>query len=312
MSDTSALITRVSEEEGIAWLTLNRPERKNALSKALMAEIIECLKELRENDRIRCIVTTGAGDSFCSGLDLYDLRESWRRKRRWEEGGTAREIITLLRNCPQVTIAAINGYCLGGGMCLLNGHDIAFAADNAKIGMPEVIRGSYGAIATPTLFSVRDTVKKSLLHSTVLGKPDSGGGGKARPGFQGGSSSTTHGSRKRICPDDRESRSGYPGARQDCRLRDQRSGLQQGASGRRSGLASTEVLHGSAQRRRRISEITERRRSPVIQKAGGKKADVRRAFRGEPPAFSVICTSCDPSLTCLVQDWFWKLALRWA
>jgi enoyl-CoA hydratase/carnithine racemase len=47
MSDTSALIKRVSEEEGIAWLTLNRPERKNALSKALMAEIIDCLKELR-------------------------------------------------------------------------------------------------------------------------------------------------------------------------------------------------------------------------------------------------------------------------
>jgi enoyl-CoA hydratase/carnithine racemase len=162
MSDTSALIKRVSEEEGIAWLTLNRPERKNALSKALMAEIIDCLKELRENNRIRCIVTTGAGDSFCSGLDLYDLRESWRRKRRWEEGGTAREIITLLRNCPQVTIAAINGYCLGGGMCLLNGHDIAFAADNARIGMPEVIRGSYGAIATPTLFQSGIPSKKAF------------------------------------------------------------------------------------------------------------------------------------------------------
>jgi len=162
MSETSSLITRVSEEEGIAWLTLNRPERKNALSKALMAEIIDCLKELRENDNIRCIVTTGAGDSFCSGLDLYDLRESWKRKRRWEEGGTAREIITILRNCPQVTIAAINGYCLGGGLVLLNGHDIAFAADNARIGMPEVIRGSYGAIATPSLFQSGIPTKKAF------------------------------------------------------------------------------------------------------------------------------------------------------
>jgi enoyl-CoA hydratase/carnithine racemase len=162
MSGTSALLTHVSEAEGIAWLTLNRPEKKNALSKALMAEIIECLKELRENDKIRCIVTTGAGDSFCSGLDLYDLRESWKRKRRWEEGGTAREIITILRSCPQVTIAAVKGYCLGGGLVLLNGHDLGFAADNAKIGMPEVIRGSYGAIATPTLFQSGIPTKKAF------------------------------------------------------------------------------------------------------------------------------------------------------
>ncbi len=162
MSDTSALLTHVSEEEGIARLTLNRPERKNALSKALMAEIIDCLKELRENDKIRCIITTGAGDSFCSGLDLYDLRESWKRKRRWEEGGTAREIITILRSCPQVTIAAVKGYCLGGGLVLLNGHDLAFAADTAKIGMPEVLRGSYGAIATPTLFQAGIPMKKAF------------------------------------------------------------------------------------------------------------------------------------------------------
>ena len=162
MSGTSALLKNISEEEGIAWLTLNRPERKNALSKALMAELIESLKELRENDRIRCIVTTGAGDSFCSGLDLYDLRESWRHKRRWEENGSLREILTLLRNCPQVTIAAVKGYCLGGGLVLLNGHDLAFAADDAKIGMPEVIRGSYGSVATPTLFQAGIPAKKAF------------------------------------------------------------------------------------------------------------------------------------------------------
>ncbi len=162
MGDKKFLLERISEEEGIAWLTLNRPERKNALSKALMAEIIDCLKDLRENDRIRCIVTTGAGDSFCSGLDLYDLRESWKRKRRWDEGGSAREIVTLLRGCPQVTIAAVNGYCLGGGLVLVNGHDLAFAADTAKIGMPEIIRGSYGAIATPTLFHSGIPMKKAF------------------------------------------------------------------------------------------------------------------------------------------------------
>ena len=165
MSETSSIITRVSEEEGIAWLTLNRPERKNALSKALMAEIIDSLKELRENDNIRCIVTTGAGDSFCSGLDLYDLRESWKRKRRWEEGGTAREIITILRNCPQVTIAAINGYCLGGGLILLNGHDLAFAADNARSACPKLFVEATELLPHLVYFSLGYRQRKHSTYS---------------------------------------------------------------------------------------------------------------------------------------------------
>ena len=127
-----------------------------------MAELISSLKKLAENDRIRCIVTTGAGDSYSSGLDLYDLRETWKRKRKWQEGGSTGEIVTLLRNCPQVTIAAVNGYCLGGGLVLLNGHDLAVAADTAKVGMPEIIRGSYGSTATPTLFHSGIPFKKAF------------------------------------------------------------------------------------------------------------------------------------------------------
>lgn len=162
MKTNSLVLERISEEDGVAWLTFNRPERKNALSRALMAELIDALKRLRENEKIRCIVTAGAGDSYCSGLDLYDLRESWKRKRKWDEGGSTVEIVKLLRGCPQVTIAAINGWCLGGGLALLNGHDLAVASENAKIGMPEVIRGSFGAVATSTLFHSGIPFKKAF------------------------------------------------------------------------------------------------------------------------------------------------------
>ncbi len=162
MKQNKLLVENISEKDGIAWLTLNRPERKNALSRALMAELIDALKRLRENDRVRCIVTTGTGDAYCSGLDLYDLRESWKRKRRWDEGGSTFEIVKLLRACPQVTIAAVRGWCLGGGLALLNGHDLAIASDNAKIGMPEVIRGSFGAAATSTLFHSGIPFKKAF------------------------------------------------------------------------------------------------------------------------------------------------------
>ncbi len=162
MADKKYIVEEISEKEGIAWITLNRPDRKNALSRAMMAELVDSLKTLTENDKIRCIVTTGAGDSYSSGLDLYDLQAAWKRKRRSREGGSTREIVTLLRNCPQITVAAVNGYCLGGGLVLVNGHDLAIAADTAKIGMPEVIRGSYGATATPTLFHSGIPFKKAF------------------------------------------------------------------------------------------------------------------------------------------------------
>jgi enoyl-CoA hydratase/carnithine racemase len=162
MEQNKLVLETISEKDGVAWLTLNRPERKNALSRGLMGELIDALKRLRENDKIRCIVTTGAGDTYCSGLDLYDLRESWKRKRKWDEGGTMVEIVKLLRGCPQVTIAAIRGWCLGGGFALLNGHDLAVASENAKIGMPEVIRGSFGAVATSTLFHSGIPFKKAF------------------------------------------------------------------------------------------------------------------------------------------------------
>lgn len=142
----------VSAEQHIAWLTLNRPEKKNALSAELMDTLISDLKEISDNRDIHVIVLAAAGDSFCSGLDLYDLRADNQRPHRWGRRGSTPEIVHLLRTAPQVTVAAVQGYCLGGGLVLVNGCDLAIAADTAQLGMPEVLRGSYGAVATPTLF----------------------------------------------------------------------------------------------------------------------------------------------------------------
>ena len=71
----------IFEPEGIAWITLDRPEKKNAMNRQLLAELIDCLKKLRENRRIRCIVTTGTGDSYSSGLDLIDHRRKMAAKK---------------------------------------------------------------------------------------------------------------------------------------------------------------------------------------------------------------------------------------
>jgi enoyl-CoA hydratase/carnithine racemase len=169
MADLTTVLQRVDEDAGIAWLTFNRPEKKNAMSHKFMAELIAALKNLADNDKIKCVVTTGSGDSYSSGLDLYDLRDSWKRKRAWDHAGTTYEIVRVLRNMPQVTLAAVRGWCLGGGLALINGHDLCIAGESAKFGMPEVIRGSYGAVATSTLFHSGIPVNLTAAEAERIG-----------------------------------------------------------------------------------------------------------------------------------------------
>jgi len=162
LANKMVLQRKMMEKEGVAVLTLDRPEKKNALSKELLLEILAALEDIKDNDNVRCVLTTGSGDSFSSGLDLYDLRNSWTRRRKWHEESTVQKIISLMRLMPQITVAAVNGYCLGGGLALLNGHDLAIAAESAKFGMPEIIRGSFGQTATSTLFHTGIPVKKAF------------------------------------------------------------------------------------------------------------------------------------------------------
>jgi enoyl-CoA hydratase/carnithine racemase len=164
MSDYKFIQANIDENSGIAWLALNRPEKKNALSVALLAELSSILRSLAENDKIRCIVTTGAGDSYSSGRDLYDMRGRDNRRRTRGFSGVA-EIVDIMRKLPQVTLAKVRGWCLGGGLAMINGHDLVISADTAKFGMPEVIRGSYGATATPSLFHAGIPFKKAFYIS---------------------------------------------------------------------------------------------------------------------------------------------------
>jgi len=164
MPDNKFIQPDIDENTGVAWLTLSRPEKKNALSVALLAELSSILRSLADNDKIRCIVTTGAGDSYSSGRDLYDMRGQDNRRRTRGFGGVA-EIVDIMRKLPQVTVAKVRGWCLGGGLAMINGHDLVISSDTAKFGMPEVIRGSYGATATPSLFHAGIPFKKAFYIS---------------------------------------------------------------------------------------------------------------------------------------------------
>jgi enoyl-CoA hydratase/carnithine racemase len=158
------VIRDVDATSGIAIIRLNRPEKKNALSKSLIGELGLALRDVRDCESIRCIVLDSVGDCFCAGRDLYDLRDSYASKGRF---GEDRELVVglvrLLRSAPQITLACVEGYCLGGGLALLQACDLAVVADDAKIGMPEILRGSYGRSATPLLFQARVPIKHAFL-----------------------------------------------------------------------------------------------------------------------------------------------------
>ena len=133
---------RVEVEDGIAWVELNRPEKRNAMSPTLNAEMVEVLLELDADDDCGVLVLTGAGDAWSAGMDLKEyFREVdggpehvQRRVRRdaayWQW--------RLLRTYAKPTIAMVNGWCFGGAFTPLVACDLAIAADEATFGLSEI------------------------------------------------------------------------------------------------------------------------------------------------------------------------------
>jgi 2-(1,2-epoxy-1,2-dihydrophenyl)acetyl-CoA isomerase len=114
---------------GIATVTLNRPDRLNALDRELCDDLIEALRLVTTSEQVRVIVITGAGRAFCAGADLNVL----------ERDGAAlvaagKDVALLLRSAPQPVLAAVNGAAAGGGANLALACDYRLAADTASIG----------------------------------------------------------------------------------------------------------------------------------------------------------------------------------
>ena len=140
MSEPSAALVELTVSDGIAWLTLNRPSKLNALDRATVGVFATQVKSLIQRPDVRIVVTRGAGRAFCAGSDLADLAplspaEAAAAERAHGEAGA------LLDTLPQPTIAQLHGYALGGGLGLALYHDFRFAADSCVLGLPEVELG---------------------------------------------------------------------------------------------------------------------------------------------------------------------------
>ena len=137
----SSRLIRVEREEAVAIVTIDRQEALNALDVATLTELRDCLRELADDESARVVILTGAGEKafvagadikYMSGLDVDQAKE-------W--GALGHETGRLLETMPKPTIAAINGFALGGGCELAVACDIRYAASSAKLGQPEVNLG---------------------------------------------------------------------------------------------------------------------------------------------------------------------------
>lgn len=174
MAETNTVTVDIKDK--VATVTFNRPNKRNAMSPAVHVEMTEVLEKLRYDTESRVVVFTGAGTSFCAGMDLkqffveladnppefdriFRLATEWRSR--------------TLRYYPKPTIAMVNGFCFGGAFAIVEGCDLAFAAKEATFGLSEINFKHYpgGSVSKSlaNLFRPRDA-----LFYAMTGRPFQG------------------------------------------------------------------------------------------------------------------------------------------
>ena len=168
------LILERIEDAGVARIVLNRPDKRNCWNCALCLAFLDALEIIRADRELKVVITKGAGTVYSSGLDLNFLREmSNGPLLDWDRPSLTIQIAEALRAFPRIVIAQVHGYCLGGALGIMNCHDLVYAAEDAQLGMPEILRGSFGQLVTSTLLHGGLPVKK-LAHIALVGRNISG------------------------------------------------------------------------------------------------------------------------------------------
>ena len=162
------LVLERLEDAGVARVVLNRPHKRNAWTAALVEAFFEALEVVRADRELKAVITKGAGPCFSSGLDLHFLKSvSSGPLLDWDRPTLTIRLAEAIRAFPRVMIAQVHGYCLGGALGIMNCHDLVFAAEDAQLGMPEILRGSFGQLVTSTLIHGRIPIKKVALIQLV-------------------------------------------------------------------------------------------------------------------------------------------------
>jgi len=174
------------DADGVAVVTIDRPERRNALNLEVKSRIAEVVSELVADDNVRVIVLTGSGDYFVAGTDIAEMATM--TPAQHVTLGTD-HVFNVMRRCPKPLIAALEGYALGGGCELALTCDMIIAGRSTKLGQPEIrvgiMPGAGGtqrlprAIGTASALmhilmgdavSPQEAARLGLVHESVSGK----------------------------------------------------------------------------------------------------------------------------------------------
>lgn len=165
----------VKKEDRIAWVILNRPEKRNAMSPQLDREMDEILTELETDDDTGVVVITGEGEAFSAGRDLKEfMRETQddpKKAKQAQDAGNWRWTKLYMYDKP--TIAMVNGFCMGGAMTAMLACDFAIAAEDTMFGLPEI---NFGGIPAGIVAKViTEAVSyRDAIYLAVTGKPITG------------------------------------------------------------------------------------------------------------------------------------------
>jgi enoyl-CoA hydratase/carnithine racemase len=153
---------------GVCTITLNRPDRRNAINEAMLSELVQAADAARSDPAVRVVVLTGAGDkAFCAGADLAPPGGAGFLDGH-EKRGLLPEVFRAFSRLGKPTVARVNGHALAGGLGLLLACDLAIAADDVDLGTPEVQRGLMPYMVMALL--VRHLGPKRTLELVLLGE----------------------------------------------------------------------------------------------------------------------------------------------
>ncbi|MEA2948160.1 MAG: feruloyl-CoA hydratase/lyase [Alphaproteobacteria bacterium] len=168
---------QIEKSERVTVVTLNRPDKKNAMNPQMHEDMTAALEELRYDDETHVMVITGAGDTFCAGMDLKEVFHALK-----DQPARYDRVIRLatewrgrtLRHFPKPTIAMVNGYCFGGAFSIVEGCDLAVAAEEATFGLSEInFKGFPGGSVSKSLANLlrpRDALLYAMTGRRFDGK----------------------------------------------------------------------------------------------------------------------------------------------
>jgi methylglutaconyl-CoA hydratase len=166
-------VVEVKKHVPSGTIILNRPDRRNALSRQMMTDLLQAFEDFHAERSVRAVILTGAGDAFCAGMDLAEMsatsKQNNAQEQWYHDAVQYKELVEFMLRFPKPIIAAVNGPAVAGGAGLVLASDIVIAGEHATFGLPEPRRGLVAGLVAPLLsFRIGTGYAAKLLLSAEL------------------------------------------------------------------------------------------------------------------------------------------------